>query len=89
MPSLVVWFLMYMIPDIMTFHEVTNSNYITPWYDTSWVQSPYTNFRLHGKPYKEYWTKNATGEDWFIRDIYFDGKHTFWTIIKRGKGLNI
>jgi hypothetical protein len=85
----ILWTLFVFIPDALTFHSIVKGNYETPWYNGNWITEPYTNSMLYNKPKTESWHKNATGEDWFIREVNYDGKHIFWTVLRTGKGENI
>lgn len=65
------------------FDQIKKSNYQTPWYSNSWLEMPYTNFKLSGMPVREYWTTNAMGsERWLVREVEFDGK-IYWTTLER------
>jgi hypothetical protein len=74
-------YLVHFAVDALKFHEILRGNYGTPWHSSSWLAQPYTNLRLIGKPKSEYWTKNAVGDHWYVKDVTFDGKK-FWTILK-------
>lgn len=69
--------------DVESYNSIMSNGYETPWYDNSWIKQPYTSLRLMNSPYKDYWTKNVVGDDWYVRDVKHHGKE-FWTILKRG-----
>lgn len=39
-------------------------------------------YKLSGFEFKEYWTKNAAGDDWYVREYDVHGK-MFWTILEK------
>jgi hypothetical protein len=66
--------------DAFKFHD---NDYSTPWYDVS-IMSPYTNLFLKAfGQKKEYWKKNAVGNElWLVRDVSYKDQ-TYWTILER------
>jgi hypothetical protein len=72
----------YIYGDIITFNSIMRGNYETPWYDGSFISQPYTYLQLSSQEHNDYWTKNAVGDSWYVRDVKYKGK-TFWTILER------
>ena len=70
------------VEDAVTFHRVQRGIYMTPWYSPRWWRSPYTSFRVAMSSPRERWTKNAVGDDWYVREAVIDGKE-WWTILKK------
>ena len=68
--------------DVIEFHSIQRGNYDTPWYDARWWVEPYTNFRIMLADSNEHWTKNAIGDDWFVRETVI-GEKEWWTILKK------
>ena len=71
------------IADAIQFHEIQRGVYMTPWYSGNWLREPYTCFRvaLSGNV-REHWTKNAVGDDWYVREAVINEKE-WWTILKK------
>jgi len=72
----------YIRQDALNYHSVIKSNYETPWFSNDWFREPYTMFMLSGNNHRDYWTKNAVGDDWYVREITHKNKK-FWTILKK------
>lgn len=68
--------------DARSFQDLAASQQ-TPYFDTSWLRQPYTNYRLRAYPATERETMNAIGsERWLVREIKV-GAATFWTVLRR------
>ncbi len=78
---LCIWGL-HVLGDYNRFWVIMSNYYTTPWYSNSWLKEPYTMYKLSGFEFKEYWTKNAAGDDWYVREYDVHGK-MFWTILEK------
>ncbi|MCK9435330.1 MAG: hypothetical protein M0R32_11115 [Candidatus Cloacimonetes bacterium] len=70
------------IIDAVQFHSIQRGSYETPWYDARWWKNPYTILRVFMAESNEHWTKNAVGDDWYVRETVINEKE-WWTVLKK------
>lgn len=68
--------------DAVEHFQILKGDYKTPWYDARWWKQPFTHFALDGKVENIYWTSNAVGQPWRVKETTVEDK-TFWTIIEK------
>jgi hypothetical protein len=71
--------------DTANFISAYQSDYETPWFNSSFLHEPIANIALplFGRKTADHWEFNAEGsENWHIVEYTF-GKKTFWTVLER------
>lgn len=70
------------INDFIEFKRIMKNNYNTPYHENSLMYEPYTYIKTKFADNKIYWTENAVGDKWLVKDSKINDK-VFWTILEK------